>query len=257
VKKRLPAPRLPRPAPAQPASGRAGEVRRLRAVRLGLPGGRHLRRGRGQHRGGALLARASGTAKVYQINYLRCICCGLCIEACPTRALTMTNEYELADDTGRTSSTPRTRPARAAAAGDGERRRTRCGWATASRTTTSTRSRNWPGSAAGSRRGAGRTSGQCDDSRDPDDRDDDSDDSAGARAADAAATVSTGEAVAFWILGPLGPGSARLGMVFARNAVHSALWLVLTMLCARACSTWCSRHRSSASRRSSSTPARS
>ncbi|MGZ4449806.1 MAG: 4Fe-4S binding protein, partial [Nocardioides sp.] len=32
------------------------------------------------------------------INYLRCILCGLCIEACPTRALTMTNEYELADD---------------------------------------------------------------------------------------------------------------------------------------------------------------
>ena len=36
---------------------------------------------------------------VYQINYLRCILCGLCIEACPTRALTMSNEYELADDT--------------------------------------------------------------------------------------------------------------------------------------------------------------
>ena len=35
---------------------------------------------------------------VYQINYLRCIFCGLCIEACPTRALTMTNDYELADD---------------------------------------------------------------------------------------------------------------------------------------------------------------
>src|SRR5204862_448282 len=34
----------------------------------------------------------------YQINYLRCIFCGLCIEACPTRALTMSNEYELADD---------------------------------------------------------------------------------------------------------------------------------------------------------------
>ncbi len=35
--------------------------------------------------------------QVYQINYLRCIFCGLCIEACPTRALTMTNFYELAD----------------------------------------------------------------------------------------------------------------------------------------------------------------
>ena len=35
--------------------------------------------------------------RVYQINYLRCILCGLCIEACSTRALTMTNEYELAD----------------------------------------------------------------------------------------------------------------------------------------------------------------
>jgi NADH-quinone oxidoreductase subunit I len=35
--------------------------------------------------------------RVYQINYARCILCGLCIEACPTRALTMTNEFELAD----------------------------------------------------------------------------------------------------------------------------------------------------------------
>ncbi|RLP11972.1 NADH-quinone oxidoreductase subunit NuoI [Propionibacterium australiense] len=37
--------------------------------------------------------------KVYQINYLRCILCGMCIEACPTRALTMTNEFKLADRT--------------------------------------------------------------------------------------------------------------------------------------------------------------
>ena len=50
---------VPRPAPAEPAPRRPGEVRRLRAVRLGLPGRRDLRRGRGQrrHRGRtALLA---------------------------------------------------------------------------------------------------------------------------------------------------------------------------------------------------------
>ena len=35
---------------------------------------------------------------IYQINYLRCIGCGLCVEACPTRSLTMTNFYEMADD---------------------------------------------------------------------------------------------------------------------------------------------------------------
>lgn len=33
---------------------------------------------------------------VYQINYLRCIFCGYCIEACPTRALTMGHDFELA-----------------------------------------------------------------------------------------------------------------------------------------------------------------
>ncbi|ASR33996.1 NADH:ubiquinone oxidoreductase subunit J [Prauserella marina] len=43
------------------------------------------------------------------------------------------------------------------------------------------------------------------------------------------ATVSTGEAVAFWVLAPIAVAGA-LGMIFARNAVHSALWLVLTML---------------------------
>ena len=42
--------------------------------------------------------------------------------------------------------------------------------------------------------------------------------------------VSTGEAVAFWILATIAVLGA-LGMVIARNAVHSALWLVLTMLC--------------------------
>jgi NADH-quinone oxidoreductase subunit J len=42
--------------------------------------------------------------------------------------------------------------------------------------------------------------------------------------------VGTGEAFAFWILGSIAVIGA-LGMVLARNAVHSALWLVLTMLC--------------------------
>jgi NADH-quinone oxidoreductase subunit J len=42
--------------------------------------------------------------------------------------------------------------------------------------------------------------------------------------------VSTAEQVAFWILGSVAVLGA-LGMVIARNAVHSALWLVLTMLC--------------------------
>jgi NADH-quinone oxidoreductase subunit J len=42
-------------------------------------------------------------------------------------------------------------------------------------------------------------------------------------------TTSTGEAIAFWIFGPIALAGG-LGMVFARNAVHSALWLVLTML---------------------------
>lgn len=46
----------------------------------------------------------------------------------------------------------------------------------------------------------------------------------------AAGSVSTGEAVTFWILAPLAL-LGGIGMVAARNAVHSALWLVLTMLC--------------------------
>lgn len=43
-------------------------------------------------------------------------------------------------------------------------------------------------------------------------------------------SVGTGEAIAFWILGPVALVGG-VAMVVARNAVHSALWLVLTMLC--------------------------
>ena len=35
-------------------------------------------------------------AEIYEINMLRCIFCGFCVEACPTEALGMTGEYELA-----------------------------------------------------------------------------------------------------------------------------------------------------------------
>src|SRR4029450_2387701 len=39
-----------------------------------------------------------GAGAVYHITYPRCIFGGLCIEACPTRSLTMSNDFELADD---------------------------------------------------------------------------------------------------------------------------------------------------------------
>jgi NADH-quinone oxidoreductase subunit J len=42
--------------------------------------------------------------------------------------------------------------------------------------------------------------------------------------------ASVGEAVSFWILGPVALAGA-IGMVAARNAVHSALSLVATMMC--------------------------
>jgi NADH-quinone oxidoreductase subunit J len=42
--------------------------------------------------------------------------------------------------------------------------------------------------------------------------------------------TSNGEAVAFWILGPIALAAALL-MVISKSAVHSALWLVLTMFC--------------------------
>jgi len=46
----------------------------------------------------------------------------------------------------------------------------------------------------------------------------------------AAGDVKGGEAVVFWVLGPIGLLCA-IAMVWARNAVHSALFLVVTMLC--------------------------
>jgi NADH-quinone oxidoreductase subunit J len=50
-----------------------------------------------------------------------------------------------------------------------------------------------------------------------------------AAAADTSVHLSGGETVVFWVLGPVALAGA-LGMVFSRNAIHSALWLVCTML---------------------------
>ena len=72
---------------------------------------------------------------------------------------------------------------------------------------------------------------------------------------DTGGPVGTGEAVAFWILGPVALAAA-VAMVLARNAVHSALFLVTTMLCLGMLY-MAQQHRSWASCRSSSTPARS
>jgi NADH-quinone oxidoreductase subunit J len=46
----------------------------------------------------------------------------------------------------------------------------------------------------------------------------------------AAGDVKGGEAATFWVLAPIALLCA-IGMVWARNAVHSALFLVITMLC--------------------------
>jgi NADH-quinone oxidoreductase subunit J len=54
--------------------------------------------------------------------------------------------------------------------------------------------------------------------------------SAGMAVLAAAGDVKGGEAATFWVLAPVAVICA-IGMVWARNAVHSALFLVVTMLC--------------------------
>ena len=48
-------------------------------------------------------------------------------------------------------------------------------------------------------------------------------------AVDTSVRLGGGETVVFWVLGPIALAGA-LGMVLSRNAIHSALWLVNTML---------------------------
>ena len=86
-----------RPAHPQPLPGRPGEVHRLRAVRVGLYPADAIFVEGGDNTDAERFSPGKRCA-ADQINYARCIFCGLCIEACPTRSLTMSNEYELARD---------------------------------------------------------------------------------------------------------------------------------------------------------------
>ena len=129
--------------------------------------------------------------RVYQINYLRCILCGLCIEACPTRALTMTNEYELADN-NRADLIYEKRTCSRRCCPAWSSRRTRCGSATTRATTTAAHVPR-PSASRPSRREEVR------------------------------------DVIAFWILAPI-MVLAALGILFVRKAVHAALLLAVVMI---------------------------
>ncbi len=143
-------------------------------------------------------------AAVYQINYLRCIFCGLCIEACPTRSLTMTNEYELADDSRQDLIFTKTQlmapllpgmeqPPHPMRLGDHRHRLLRrC----------HLERRRLPAR----RLGGGVMEPEL-----------------------LLAATSTGEAITFWVLGPLSLVAALM-MVLSRNTVHAALFLAAVML---------------------------
>ncbi len=55
----------------------------------------HLHRGRREHEE-KRISSAERYAKVYNIDYNRCIFCGYCVEACPTDAITHGHGFELA-----------------------------------------------------------------------------------------------------------------------------------------------------------------
>ena len=60
-----------------------------------LPGQLHLYRSRREHRRNPGFG-AERYARVYNIDYNRCIFCGYCVEACPTDAITHGHGFELA-----------------------------------------------------------------------------------------------------------------------------------------------------------------
>ncbi len=71
-------------------------MRGLLPVRGGVPGRLHLHRGGGKHRKRLRISGGERYAKVYNIDYNRCIFCGYCVEACPTDAITHGHGFEIA-----------------------------------------------------------------------------------------------------------------------------------------------------------------
>ena len=87
---------LPRRARVAARRERPGEVRGLLPVRRRLPLQLHLHRSRREHRRAVRISSSERYAKVYNIDYNRCIFCGYCVEACPTDAITHGHGFELA-----------------------------------------------------------------------------------------------------------------------------------------------------------------
>ena len=65
-------------------------MRRLLHVRDGLPGRLHPHRG-GEHPNLAY----EKYPTVFEIDLLRCVMCGFCVDACPKDAIWMTKDYEM------------------------------------------------------------------------------------------------------------------------------------------------------------------
>ena len=70
-------------------------MRGVLPVRRSLPGQLHLHRGC-RETAEQRISSSERFAKVYNIDYNRCIFCGYCVEACPTDAITHGHGFELA-----------------------------------------------------------------------------------------------------------------------------------------------------------------
>ena len=71
---------------------RSGQMHRLQSMRTGLPNGMYYLNGKANpdpEKKGKVI-------DTYDINFEICILCDLCTEVCPTEAIVMTNNFELA-----------------------------------------------------------------------------------------------------------------------------------------------------------------